>query len=143
MKQTLFAWLVSLLSQPFKRNKTVDERPSPYSLEDGRPIEQIINEGSLGNVEKIPTGGCYATDPSMRYVSTEQALVKTQAEQDYELLKKKLMPRDIVCMPGERYDGLIKLAYVNEEVDKWINNLSDTYHVFILPEVKNIGIVKC
>ena len=143
MKQTLFAWLVSLLSRPFKQNKKVDERPAPYSVDEGRPIEQIINEGSQGVVETVPTGGCYAVDQTPVWMSDANKVIKSQAEQDYEHLKAKLHPKDIVCIPGERYDGLIKLAFVNEEVDKWINNLSDTYHIFVIPEVKNIGIVKC
>lgn len=142
MLQTLFAWLASNLSKVFSLTKS--SAPPARNPESSRPLEQIINEGSHGEVEKIPVGGCYAINPTM--VEASDRHIKTQAEEDYEHIKVKLVNEGIVCISDKRYDGLLKLAYINKEVDEWLNGLGGVGSkagIILIPNLSNIGIVRC
>jgi hypothetical protein len=137
----LYAWLVSNLSRIFGLTK--DSVPPLKNPESDRPLEQIINEGSHGTVEEegIPTGGCYSKNPwKVRGVDSH---IKTQAEQDYDFLKSKAGNKELIVISDTRYNGLLKLAYINEEADKWINGLQGKADFVLVPGVVNIGIVRC
>lgn len=105
-----------------------------------RPLEQIINEGSHGKIEYVPNG--YVKDEQLGLIQHETKAIKTVAEQDYEYLKKKLAARDLVAMSETRYNGLLKLAYINDEVNTWFNELHGKSDFILVTDVKNIGIVK-
>jgi hypothetical protein len=119
MKRTLFASLVSGLSRIFSGPQLVE-------VENNRPLEQIINEGSLGKVEVIP----------------ESTKPKTQAEFDFEYLKQKNVSGSLIVMSDNRYVDLIRLAIHNKEVDEWLGSLQGKLDFIFLDDVVNIGIVK-
>lgn len=144
MLQTLFAWLASSLSRIF--GLTRSSAPPLRDPDSNRSLEQIINEGSHGTVEekRVPIGGCYTENPSM--VRGVDSHIKTQAEEDYEYLKTKLTNDGIACISDKRYNGLIKLAYINKEVDEWLNGLGGVGSksgIILIPNLSNIGIVRC
>lgn len=149
MKQTLFAWLLSGLYRvlgvevPKVTKTSTDYSQEALYAESNRPIEQIINEGSLGEIENTRFKECYGygRDTIGSLLSPEAKIIKTQAEQDYEYLKGKNINNAIVTMTDDRYINLIKLAYINEEVDKWLESLHGKLSFIFLDDLKNIGIV--
>lgn len=147
MKQMPFAWLVSGLFRVISTNyyKLFKDKRVDYSEvrpERNRPLEQIINEGSQGVVEKVRE--CYTEYPLTISITPENKAIKTQAEEDYEYLKVKLAQgAGLVVMTDDRYIGLIKLAFISEEVDKWLETLHGKLQFIFLDDVSNIGIVKC
>ena len=118
------------------------ETVGAISSDRDRPLEQIINEGSLGKVEDERVAQCYVENPWNPYITSENKVIKTQAEQDFDFLKPKLGNRELVVMNETRYNGLLKLAFINEEADKWINGLQGKSDFVLIPGVVNIGIVK-
>jgi hypothetical protein len=88
-----------------------------------RPLEQIINEGSLGKIE-------------------EEKPKKTQAELDYELMTTKFNPgRDLIVMSPERLAAILELGrpyplMAGVTIEMLFK------HILVFDGVRNIGIVK-
>jgi hypothetical protein len=141
MKQTPFVSLVFDLFQGIKRALGIQPADDPsvvgilQRLEDrNRPLEQIINEGSLGIIEKDEVDNfrnCWRPE-------------KTRAEKDYEFLKSRYKSKsDLMVLSHDRFEQVHALSFENEEVEKWFDKVySETHIPFIfLPGCVNIGIV--
>jgi hypothetical protein len=115
MKRTLFASLVSGLSRIFRT-------PQPVETISDRPLEQIINEGSLGTIETPPKP-------------------KTRAELDREYLLSKFDPkRDIAVMSKTRFVNMVSDLEEVKDVDELFKSIPP--NIIFLEDVVNIGIVK-
>jgi hypothetical protein len=131
MRQTLFAWLLSGLYRVLGVETPKDIKTSTnYSeealyAESNRPLEQIINEGSLGKIENVPV------KPTL-----EETRVMKLREEVTDLLKKYNPTKDLLVMNEERSVDL----FTNDER---IRRLWPSDNLIIIPGVTNIGIVKC
>lgn len=88
-----------------------------------RPLEQIINEGSHGEVEnKTP--------------------VKSQTDLDYELMVTKFNPKsDIIVMSPERLAGIME-AHPVYPIPEGVSINEFLRHIIVFDGVMNIGIIK-
>lgn len=102
---------------------------------------QEVRENSVGIQAK---GNIYLLDnpyqgPSRPGINVDHK-IEIQAREDYEYLKTKRNPeRDLATISRTRYDGLLKLAFIDEEVNKWL----DSQHFIFLDASTNIGIIRC
>lgn len=87
--------------------------------ERNRPLEQIINEGSLGEVEKPK--------------------VKTQLELDIDKFLH-IAHNDIVVMSEDKFNTLMDALPHNSPAQ--IAGLKDNPNLILISNVSNIGIVK-
>lgn len=150
MKQTLFAWLASIFSSK-KQVQTVG--PNSFGVQALGDVVILDKDDNVifdsNNTEAKKRDYDEEREELYSQIKTQMAapvVIQTQAELDYEFLKTKLNPNtDLVVMQEERYNGLIRLAFINEEVDLWLDRIcSWNGKLFILLEgVKGIGIVRC
>ena len=169
MKQTLFAWLASIFSSR-KQTQVVGNNSVGIQAGgsarvtggnsiarggasgDGGPGQVVITDDdgkiifdswNTEDIKRVKHNAAYIEAQATLEARTEELVkIKSQAELDYEYLKAKITAgKELVVMSENRYIDLIKLAFVNDEVDEWINKVESV--VIFLPDVKGIGIVKC
>ena len=102
---------------------------------------QEVRENSVGIQAK---GNVFLLDnpyqaPSRPGVTVDHK-IEIQAREDYEYLKTKRNPQtDLATISRTRYDGLLKLAFIDQEVNDWL----DSQNFIFLDAATNIGIIRC
>lgn len=121
--------LMQYVSQLFRSSRKSEQPESAISSERDRPLEQIINEGSLGKIEEEGNfQKCFEPKP----------VAKTQIELDLEkFLAAGARPDTLIVMNENKFDELTK-DFLNPLA---IKGLRENPRLILIPDVLNIGIV--